>query len=129
MVEGVGGTLLMAHSTWQSDHIDPMQVNIKGTFILAQAFLPSRMEGAVVIGTSTAVAALDIGMQAKFSSYAGSKLAFVRLFEIMAVEYPDTHFVTFHPGLSKFMISCQKSFLFRAVCADEHSRNGHVQSL
>ena len=73
-------------------NIDSMQVNIKGTFILAQAFLPGRKKGAVVIGTSTAVAALDIDMQAKFSSYASSKLAFVRLFEIMAVEYPDTQF-------------------------------------
>lgn len=94
-----------------------MQVNIKGTFILAQAFLPDRKKDAIVIGTSTAVAALDIGTQAKFSSYAGSKLAFVRLFEIMTVEYPDTHFVTFHPGLSKFVLSMTRvSALSNSVC-------------
>ena len=47
-----------------------MQVNIRGTLILARAFLPSRKEGAGVMGTSTAVAALDIGIQAKLSCHA-----------------------------------------------------------
>ena len=35
--------------------------------------------------------------------YAGSKWALIRLYEIMAAEYPDTHFVTYHPGVGELL--------------------------
>jgi NAD(P)-dependent dehydrogenase (short-subunit alcohol dehydrogenase family) len=87
-----------------------MKVNVRGTFVLANALLPRRNTNSVVIGTSTAIAMLDIKLQQKFSSYAASKLAIIRLFEVMAAEYPDTRFVTFHPGIGLSTSPCCQTY-------------------
>ena len=61
--------------------------------------MPSRNNGAKVVGTSTSAISMDASMQATYSSYVTSKFGLVKFYEILAAEYPDTHVVTFHPGI------------------------------
>lgn len=75
------------------------QINIKGAFITAQAFLPAHNENAVVIATSTGATALPASMVTSTSSYAASKLGLNKFVEILAAENTDIRFHIIHPGV------------------------------
>ncbi|KAK3669231.1 hypothetical protein LTR78_010885 [Recurvomyces mirabilis] len=75
------------------------EISINGQFMIAQAFMPSRNEGAKVIGTSTSAISMDASLQTSYSSYVTSKFGLVKFYEVLAAKYPDTHVVTFHPGI------------------------------
>ncbi|KAJ9145049.1 Short chain dehydrogenase [Pleurostoma richardsiae] len=74
------------------------EVNIKGSFITAQAFLPTKGENAVVVATSTAGVNLPASMVTNVSSYVASKLGLIKFIEVLAAEHPDVRFTTIHPG-------------------------------
>lgn len=78
---------------------DTFQINVKGSFITAQAFLPTRGKNSVLIGVSTGAVTLPAAMLTPASSYAGSKYALLKVMEIMAAEFEDVHVVTIHPGV------------------------------
>lgn len=72
---------------------------MKGSFITAQAFLPTRGKNATLIGVSTGAVNLPAAMLVPASSYAGSKYALLKVMEILAAEFSDVHVVTVHPGV------------------------------
>ncbi|KAE9977959.1 hypothetical protein EG328_001752 [Venturia inaequalis] len=77
----------------------PFEINIKGSFITAQAFLPNRGKDATLIGVSTGAVNLPAAMLIRTSSYASSKYGLLKVMEILAAEFPDVHVVTIHPGV------------------------------
>ena len=73
--------------------------------------MPSRRQGAKVVGTSTSAIQLDPSMQVAYSSYVTSKFATVKFFEVLAAEYPDTHVVTLHPGIGMYTLMSLETLL------------------
>ncbi len=68
-------------------------------------------------------------MQANYSSYGASKLALIRFFEIMAAEYPDTHFVTYHPGVGEYKhLPLRSTLVYRMLMAVLVETEMHVKS-
>ncbi|RDW83504.1 hypothetical protein BP5796_04995 [Coleophoma crateriformis] len=74
------------------------EINIKGPFITAQEFLPTKGNNAVVVATATAGVSLPASMVMNVSSYVSSKLGLIKFIEVLAAEHPDVHFTTIHPG-------------------------------
>ncbi|KAF2399288.1 NAD(P)-binding protein [Trichodelitschia bisporula] len=77
------------------------EINVKGTFIVANAFLPSHKPNAAFVATSSGVVALPSEMAGYFSSYTASKLAAAKVVELVAAQYPDVQVLNFHPGVVK----------------------------
>jgi len=74
------------------------EVNVKGTFIVAKTALAVILaQDAVVLNITTAIATLPY--IPRYSSYATSKIASIKLFEYLQQEYPTRHFVSVHPGV------------------------------
>jgi len=78
----------------------PFEINVKGNMVVSQAFLPTKGTNATVIGSSTAAVSFPIPMVATLerASYTASKLATVRLMELLGAENPDLRVITIHPG-------------------------------
>lgn len=76
-----------------------LQINIKGTFVVWQAFQGSAKDGAVFLGTATAAVTLPDSMAARKTSYIASKQGLIRLLEILAVEQDKISVRIFHPGV------------------------------
>ena len=72
---------------------------MKGPALTVRAFLPTRGPEPVVLGTSTMAVTMAGEMLPKYSSYVVSKLATVKLNEIIQAENPDVRFVTIHLGI------------------------------
>lgn len=85
-------------SNLKTSHLAVTQINIKGAFITAQAFLPTRRKSSVVVATATAGVTLPASKVANVSSYIASKLGLIKFIEVMAAEHPDVRFTTTHPG-------------------------------
>lgn len=67
---------------------------------MIQSFLPNRNTGAVLIGMNAGSIQVP-KMQEGFSAYNSSKFAALKTFEVVAVENPDLHVVSMHPGIGK----------------------------
>ncbi|TLD28079.1 putative short chain dehydrogenase [Venturia nashicola] len=78
-----------------------ISTNVKGSFITAQAFLPTRGKNATLIGISTGAVNLPAPLLVPACSYASSKYALLKVMEVLAAEFPDVHVVTIHPGVIK----------------------------
>lgn len=75
-----------------------MEVNVKGSIILAQAFVSNSSAKPTYIDVSTAGA--HIGpMPAPLSAYGVSKLAALRLMDWFAFENPNVTMIHVHPGI------------------------------
>ena len=74
------------------------QVNIKGPFITAQAFLPTKGQNPVVVVSSTMGVMFPASKVTNVSSYVASKLGLMKFIEVLAAENPDVRFTTIHPG-------------------------------
>ena len=74
-------------------------MNVKGSFNVAHAFLPTRNKNATVVSVSAGSAHIGVARQANGSSYNASKLGGIKFFEIVAAENPDVHVVNMHPGV------------------------------
>ncbi|KAK5107074.1 hypothetical protein LTR62_001892 [Meristemomyces frigidus] len=83
-----------ADEWWRS-----FEVNVKGTFNLTQAFLPSRNPASILIGINAATIQIPGDFARNFSAYNSSKLAALKILEILAAEHPDLHVVSMHPGV------------------------------
>lgn len=85
------------------------KVNVKGSFNICHAFLPTRSKNATIVSVSAGSAHIDVSRQANGSSYNASKLGAIKFFEIVSTENPDIHVVNMHPGVGK---SCQAQQLY-----------------
>ena len=75
------------------------EVNVKGSFIVTQAFLKNAAEGAVLVNLTTGVAHLPAFPE--YSSYATSKLGGIKFFEMVQAENPSIRVLNVHPGVIK----------------------------
>ena len=75
------------------------QVNVKGPFNTAQAFLPHRNSGATIIAINAASIQVPLDFIVNFSSYNCAKFAALKYFECLANENKDLHVVNMHPGV------------------------------
>ena len=73
------------------------EINIKGSLIVAQGFLPHAAKDAKVVYLTTAVATL--GPLPGGSAYASSKLGATKVFEYLQAENPDLRVISVHPGV------------------------------
>ena len=80
-----------------SDWWKGFELNIKGNFILLQAFLAKSAKNAAIVHVSTA--AIHIPLLPGYSSYRPSKLAATKLFDCVAFENPDKFVLQYHPGV------------------------------
>ena len=76
-----------------------IQINVKGPALTVRAFIPTKGPEPVVLGTSTMAVAFTGAMLPRYSSYVVSKLATIKVNEILQAEHPDVRFVTVHPGV------------------------------
>jgi NAD(P)-dependent dehydrogenase (short-subunit alcohol dehydrogenase family) len=76
-----------------------VQINIKGPALTVRAFIPTKGPEPIILGTSTMAVALPPAMLPRYSSYVVSKLATIKLNELLQEEHPDVRFVTVHPGV------------------------------
>ncbi|RMZ80090.1 hypothetical protein DV737_g3146, partial [Chaetothyriales sp. CBS 132003] len=74
------------------------EVNVKGTFLITQAFLsqvnPDRSAHIVYLSSAAAFLTLPAN-----SAYSISKLAVIRLAALTAAEYPNVNAMALHPGI------------------------------
>lgn len=94
------GYMSSAATVKDSDVIEwwkSFEVNVKGNFLLAQAFLNNMAENPTILSLTTAGA--HIPAIPSLSSYAASKLAAVKLFDYLAAEYPQIRIFNVHPGI------------------------------
>lgn len=79
------------------------EVNVLGPLLLTKHFLPSRSRSSSsppkLICTSAGLAHVPPASSRNLSGYCSSKLATLKVMEILAAETPDLHVVSFHPGV------------------------------
>ena len=75
------------------------EVNVKGAFVVTQAFLKHAAENAVLVNLITGVAHLPAFPE--YSSYATSKMGALKFFEMVQAENPGLRVVNVHPGVIK----------------------------
>jgi NAD(P)-dependent dehydrogenase (short-subunit alcohol dehydrogenase family) len=73
------------------------ETNIKGAFIVVQAFLRVAAPNAIIVNVSTAV--VHLPSLPGYSGYVASKLGGYKFFDSLQVENPTIHVVHVHPGL------------------------------
>ena len=73
-----------------------MNVNIKGVYFLASAFVANAASDAIIINVSSSIA--HIGAFPGFTSYAATKLAGSKVMEYVQQENPKMRVVDMHPG-------------------------------
>jgi NAD(P)-dependent dehydrogenase (short-subunit alcohol dehydrogenase family) len=81
------------------DYWSGYEINVKGTIVTLQSFLPTKGADATVVATSTAGILFPKAMSIKYTAYVASKQAVTSFIEYVAAEEPDVHFVTIHPGV------------------------------
>lgn len=79
------------------------EVNVKGSFVVAQAFLKHAAADAVVIAATTGIAHLPA--MNDYSSYSASKAAAIKVFDSVQMENPKLRVVNVHPGVIKSAMS------------------------
>jgi len=77
------------------------EINVKGGFVTAKVFLPTRKPGAALIGFSTGAVSLPLNFLEGASAYVASKLALVKFLEFLSAETPDLQVMILHPGIVK----------------------------
>ena len=106
---------------------------MKGSFNLAQAFLPTRNTNAAIVSINAGSIQVTGNFSANQSGYNSSKFATLKFFEILAVENPDVHVVSMHPGVGKRSLSymlhadCVKLTRLDVVVTDMHAK-GNMKS-
>jgi NAD(P)-dependent dehydrogenase (short-subunit alcohol dehydrogenase family) len=77
------------------------QINVKGSYALARAFLPRNKSGGTIIAYSSGFAFLPTVLPfiADNASYSTSKVATARFYEFFAMENPDLDVFILQPGV------------------------------
>ncbi|KAK0904179.1 hypothetical protein LTR91_001190 [Friedmanniomyces endolithicus] len=75
------------------------EVNVKGSYNLTKAFMPSRKPDSTIISVNAGSIQVPGPFSAGFSAYNSSKFAVLKMFEILAAETPDVHVMSMHPGV------------------------------
>jgi len=96
-------TVLSLSTSDVPDLVINIKINVKGSFNLAKAFLPTRNAEATVISINAGSIQVPGDFSSTFSAYNSSKFATLKFFEILAVENPDLHVVSMHPGVGKLV--------------------------
>jgi len=73
-----------------------LEVNVRGSFLVAQAFLHSAARDAVLINITSFVSYIPT---LAFSSYGASKSAGVSFFDSLQLENPELRVANVHPGV------------------------------
>lgn len=73
-----------------------LEVNVKGSLLVAQAFLRSAVSDAVLINMTSLLSYLPVPA---FSAYVASKCASVSLFDTLQLENPNVRVANLHPGI------------------------------
>ena len=76
------------------------EVNVKGSFVVAQAFLKVASANATIVNVSAAMAHMQERLPG-FSSYAASKLSSAKFFQLVQEENPELRVFNVHPGVVK----------------------------
>lgn len=84
-------------STAPNDWWDSFEINVKGTYNAARAFIANASAQPVLLNVSTAVAHLP--SMPGYSGYAASKIAAAKVMENLAAESPNVHVVNVQPGV------------------------------
>ncbi|KAK9241982.1 short-chain dehydrogenase, partial [Lipomyces tetrasporus] len=74
------------------------EVNVKGTFLVAKAFLAISNPTPTVVNITSAIAHMPSSYFPGYSAYAASKMASTRFFDYLLSESPKLHVVSIHPG-------------------------------
>ena len=72
--------------------------NVKGSFIISQAFLRVASTNAIVINISAGMVHVET-LAKGFSSYISSKTAGAKFFQLLQVEQPELRIMNVHPGI------------------------------
>jgi NAD(P)-dependent dehydrogenase (short-subunit alcohol dehydrogenase family) len=77
------------------------EINVKGNFVLMQAFLPTKATDASIVATSTGVAHMPAMFEYSKhgSGYSVSKMGMTKFYEHIAAENPDVQVVIIQPGV------------------------------
>ncbi|PQE21494.1 short chain dehydrogenase protein [Rutstroemia sp. NJR-2017a BBW] len=76
------------------------EINVKGTFLVSRAFLPTADSSqATFLGITSDVSLMPAAYLPGLSSYVSSKLAQAKLYEFLAAENPNIFVATIHPGM------------------------------
>jgi len=75
------------------------EINVKGVFITAQAFMPTKGKNPTIVCTSTGAVTLPASFVTNGSSYVGSKLGLIKFIEVLAAEHEDVNMFIIHPGV------------------------------
>ena len=73
------------------------EINVKGAYIVTQAFLKVAASDATIVDLTTGM--VHGPAFPRFSAYQASKMAELRFFDSVQLEYPDLHVVHVHPGV------------------------------
>ena len=73
------------------------EINVKGAFIVTQAFLKVAASDATIIDLTTGM--VHFPALPRYSAYQASKMAELRFFDSVQLEHPDLHVVHVHPGV------------------------------
>ncbi|KAK3678421.1 hypothetical protein LTR78_001718 [Recurvomyces mirabilis] len=88
------------------------EINVRGPFNLAHAFLPLRNADATLIGVSAGSIQVPF-LAENWTAYNSSKFAAVKMLQDLASEVQDLHVVSMHPGVVESAMS-EKSFAGKA---------------
>lgn len=75
-----------------------IDVNIKGVYIVATAFIANAKADATIVNVSSGMVHLPASFRTGFSSYSSTKLAGSKIMEFIQAENPSLHVVDIHPG-------------------------------
>ena len=73
-------------------------INIKGVYFVATAFIAKAKRDATIVHISTALVHLPASLRTGFTSYCATKLAGDKIMEFVQAENPSLHVVEIHPG-------------------------------
>ena len=88
--------VLIAQSDIQ-DWWSGFEINVKGAYIVTQAFLKVAASDATIVDLTTGM--VHLPALPRYSAYQASKMAELRFFDSVQLEYPDLHVVHVHPGV------------------------------
>jgi NAD(P)-dependent dehydrogenase (short-subunit alcohol dehydrogenase family) len=76
------------------------ETNVKGSLVVAQAFLRTARKGSILLNITTGLVHMPV-MIPGMSAYVSSKLATAKVFNYIASENPDIHVFNLQPGAIK----------------------------